>query len=172
MFGPEEDLDAFAGLDAEGELVTEVVLSAGWADTFFGMFKGDGDVDEFLGEVFAGFEDEGDVCPARVVEVASEFEVGLGLGVLVNARFLGVALVLGTKGLFVDVCGVNVDEGFEDLGSLFADSVCVHAAGVFHSDDGEHLEEVVLAHVPEGSDVVIEGTSTLDVDVLVHANVD
>ena len=118
----------------------------------------------------AGADEERHAGPAPVVDLEPQGDEGLGLRVGRDALDLAVAAVLAA-----DVAA-RVGRGHrpEEVGLAVADRVGVGGArrGRLHRDQREHLQEVVLDHVAQRADRVVEAAAVLDPEVLGHRDLD
>src|SRR6185295_18870293 len=82
------------------------------------------------------------------------------------AWFIAIAFELSTHEIFRL-------QGFYRLEHFYlfvTDRFAVGADGRFHGKVGQHLEQMILDHVPDGADLIVKRASPLDAKVLRHCD--
>ena len=167
--GFEAQVDAFLGLDADGEHVGGEGLVAAEAEHDVGRgLELDDDRAGAAGHGLAGAEVEGDALPAPVVDAQLERGEGGRLRIARDAFGGAVAVVLAAHDVF-EADGADVAE---DLGLFVADGVGVERSGRLHGHEREQLQQVVLEHVAQDAGLVVVAAAGADVDVLGHGDLD
>ena len=114
-----------------------------------------------LGQPFAGAHIERNPLPAPVVDEQLHRHVGLGGAVGIHTGFMAVSgqgrfrrttgSVLATDAAVPGFELIGQAGGLQHLGLFVADGFRVKAPGRFHGGDRQHLGQVVLHHVPQGT---------------------
>jgi hypothetical protein len=114
----------------------------------------------------AGPQEDGDVGPATVVDLQPHRHVRLGGRSGGHAGDVVVPLVLPAD----TVRRVGLRHGPEHLGLLVLRVVGAGADRRVHGDQWQDLQQVVLDHVPQRADRVVELTASLDAEVFGHSD--
>lgn len=137
----------------------------------------DADFGLVLVEALAAAQDEGDAVPALVAHVDSGHGEGGGAA---GRGHGGVAAVAGARAVRAgpvlaedNVAGGEGRDGAQDL-DLFAAHVLggAQGRGPVHGHDAEHLEQVVLHHVPDDAVLVKVPPAPLNPNRLLEDNLD
>ena len=112
----------------------------------------------------AGPQEDGDVGPAPVVDLQPQRHEGLGGRAAGHAGDVGVPLVLAAH----VVLRVGRRHGAEHLRLLVLRVAGASAGRRVHGDQGQHLQQVVLDHVAQRADGVVEPAAALDAEILGH----
>src|SRR5690242_15109494 len=112
----------------------------------------------------AGAQQDRDVRPAPVVDLQPQRDVGLGGRAAGHAGDIGVPLVLPAH----VVLRVGRGHGAEYLRLLVLRITGAAAGGWVHGNQGQDLQQVVLDHVAQRADGIVEPAAALDAEVLGH----
>ncbi len=116
--------------------------------------------------------------PAPVVDEESHCRVGLRLGrridvlLLAISRLVAGGSVLASHRVMCDLVGREVSHRLKHLRLFVADGVRFERGRRFHADVGQHLQHVVLHHVPQHAGRVVVAAPALDVDRLGDVELD
>jgi glucose-6-phosphate 1-dehydrogenase len=159
LLRPEGDGDRLGRLEGEHDLVRQPRVPRAHARV--GTAEGDDDLLAGRTQRLAAGEDDGHAGPVGRVEGRLDPEEGLGAGVGRDPVDVAVAVVLRAEGARGDLFGCERRERAQRRDALGPDRVRVVGRGPRHRDERQHLQQVVLADVPQGADTVVEGAAPL-----------
>lgn len=159
----EMDVDRLVRLDFDDDpILLEPAVLAG--EEFGDFLEFDDDGGGFPGERLSGHEIDGDSVeiPCRYVELDRDERLGPTVGS--DSFLLQVSVILSENDVPVEILA-EIDAS-EDL-ELFADDGSgIEPGGAIHRHERKNLQEMVLEHIPEGSEAVVIASPASDSHVL------
>src|SRR6266850_3383043 len=155
--------NSYFGTDAETEMI--------WRHFTFANYRGRfSETSEHLGsrdgQVFSRSDVKRDAFPTPGVNPKFDNPKRLALRFGIHAWFFAIIAELPPN----DVIRCERRNGFQDFGLFIANRLTVVPDGRFHAEVAEHLEHMILDHVPHSSVRIVECASTLDSKVLGHGD--
>src|SRR4030095_13951726 len=147
--------DSYLGTDAETEMIRRYFTFANYCGRF-------SETSEHLGsrdrQVFSRSDVERNAFPTPGVDLKFDNRKRLGLRVGIHAWFFAITAELPSN----NVIRRERRNGFQDFGLFVANGLTVVPHRRFHAEVAEHLEHMILDHVPHRSRRIVECASTLD----------
>ncbi len=175
-FGQELQADAFLRLQADHQAVLGKLDQRLGKQRVRHVMKTHHDLRQPLRHALAGAQVERHAGPAPVGDLGLDGDEGLGATVLRNTVLGQVALhrlpgdgalqILAAHGLLGHLLQRDRLERLEDLQLLVTDGVLRQAGRRLHGDDAHQLQQVVLHHIAQGADAVVEVAALLHAELL------
>src|SRR5579875_3601119 len=168
VLGGDLQPQARVGVDAQHDLVRLHLLGRGQEGEPGGAPQQEPHLGDLRRHRLAGAQEDRHARPAPVVDLQPEGRERLGGGPARHTGDIQVALVLAA-----DVaCRVGGWHRAEHLGLLVPQVVRARPGRRVHRDEREHLQQVILHHVTQRPDGVVEPAAVFHAEILGHRDLD
>lgn len=163
-------VDRLGGLDSDNQLVSRQVVD----DTLGDISELHSDLHLTLVESLTGSQNEGNTLPSVVVDLQMQSGEGNGSRVVGNTLIVSVAGLLAVLRRTVlaenDVINVKHIDTSQDLDLLISNVLSAESDGSLHGENGENLQQMVLHHISDDTNVVEVATSALSAERLLEGD--